>query len=113
VGAIASAILVANNLRDIPTDRATGKNTLAVRLGDRGTRLLYAALLLVALLAVVGIAFTHPLALIALPAFGLAWRPLQVVRSGATGRDLVAVLAATGLFEVAYAVLLAAGLALA
>jgi 1,4-dihydroxy-2-naphthoate octaprenyltransferase len=113
VGAIASAILVANNLRDIPTDRATGKNTLAVRLGDRGTRILYAALLLVALLAVVGIAFTHPLALIALPAFGLAWRPLQVVRSGATGRDLVAVLAATGLFEVAYAVLLAAGLALA
>ncbi|MDF2090730.1 1,4-dihydroxy-2-naphthoate polyprenyltransferase [Knoellia sp. 3-2P3] len=113
VGAIASAILVANNLRDIPTDRATGKNTLAVRLGDRGTRLLYAALLLVALLALVGIAFTHPLALIALPAFGLAWRPLQVVRSGATGRDLVAVLAATGLFEVAYAVLLAAGLALA
>jgi len=113
VGAIASAILVANNLRDIPTDRATGKNTLAVRLGDRGTRLLYAALLLVALLAVVGIAFTHPLALIALLAFGVAWRPLQVVRSGATGRDLVAVLAATGLFEVAYAVLLAAGLALA
>jgi len=113
VGAIASAILVANNLRDIPTDRATGKNTLAVRLGDRGTRLLYAALLLVALLAVVGIAFTHPLALIALLAFGVAWRPLQVVRSGATGRDLVAVLAATGLVEVAYAVLLAAGLALA
>lgn len=113
VGAIASAILVANNLRDIPTDRATGKNTLAVRLGDRGTRLLYAALLLVALLAVVGIAFTHPLALIALLAFGVAWRPLQLVRSGATGRDLVAVLGATGLFEVAYAVLLAAGLALA
>jgi 1,4-dihydroxy-2-naphthoate octaprenyltransferase len=112
VGAIASAILVANNLRDIPTDRATGKNTLAVRLGDRGTRLLYAALLLVALLGVVGIAFTHPPALVALLAFGLAWRPLQVVRSGATGRDLVAVLAATGLFEIAYAVLLAAGLAL-
>lgn len=113
VGAIASAILVVNNLRDIPTDRATGKNTLAVRLGDRGTRLLYAALLLVALLAVVGIAFTHPLTLIALLAFGVAWRPLQLVRSGATGRDLVGVLAATGLFEVAYAVLLAAGLALA
>jgi 1,4-dihydroxy-2-naphthoate polyprenyltransferase len=113
VGAIASAILVANNLRDIPTDRATGKNTLAVRLGDRGTRLLYAALLLVALVAVVGVAFTHPLALIALPAFGVAWRPLRTVLSGATGRDLVPVLAGTGLFEVAYAVLLTAGLALA
>ena len=113
VGAIASAILVANNLRDIPTDRATGKNTLAVRLGDRGTRLLYAALLLVALLAVVGMALTYPLALIALLAFGVAWRPLQLVRSGATGRSLVAVLAMTGLFEIAYAVLLATGLALA
>ena len=113
VGAIASAILVANNLRDIPTDRATGKLTLAVRLGDRGTRLLYAALLLVALLAVVGIAFTHPWALLALLAFGVAWKPLQVLRSGATGLALVPVLAATGLFEVAYAVLLAAGLWLA
>jgi 1,4-dihydroxy-2-naphthoate octaprenyltransferase len=113
VGAIASAILVANNLRDIPTDRATGKNTLAVRLGDPGTRRLYAALVLVALLAVVGIALTHPLALIALPAFGLAWRPLQLLRSGATGRALVGVLAMTGLFEIAYAVLLATGLALA
>ena len=113
VGAIASAILVANNLRDIPTDRATGKNTLAVRLGDRGTRLLYAALILVALLAVVGMALTYPLALIALPAFGVAWRPLQLVRSGATGRSLVSVLAMTGLFEIAYAVLLATGLALA
>ena len=49
VGAIASAILVANNLRDIPTDRETGKRTLAVRLGDRGTRVLYVALLVVAL----------------------------------------------------------------
>jgi len=113
VGAIASAILVANNLRDIPTDRATGKMTLAVRLGDRGTRLLYAALLLVALLAVVGIAFGHPWALLALPAFGLAWKPLQVLRSGATGTGLVPVLAATGLFEVAYAVLLTTGLWLA
>ena len=51
---------MANNLRDIPTDRATGKNTLAVRLGDRGTRLLYAALILVALLAVVGMALDLP-----------------------------------------------------
>jgi 1,4-dihydroxy-2-naphthoate octaprenyltransferase len=113
VGAIASAILVANNLRDIPTDRATGKVTLAVRLGDRGTRLLYAALLLVALLAVVGIAFTQPWALVALLAFGVAWKPLQVLRSGVTGLALVPVLAATGLFEVAYAVLLATGLWLA
>jgi 1,4-dihydroxy-2-naphthoate octaprenyltransferase len=110
VGAIASAILVANNLRDIPTDRENGKLTLAVRLGDRGTRVLYAGLLVVALAMVVVAALDQPWGLLALPAFGLAWKPVQVLRSGATGRDLVPVLAATGLFEVAYAVLLAIGL---
>ena len=82
-----------------------------MRLGDRGTRTLYAALVAVAALAVVGIALTYLPALIALVAFALAWRPVRLVLSGATGRDLVAVLAATGLFEIAYAVLLAAGLA--
>ncbi len=83
VGAIASAILVANNLRDIPTDRASGKITLAVRLGDRGTRALYAALVAVAALAVFGIALTYLPALIALVAFALAWRPVRLVLSGA------------------------------
>ncbi|MDR6863762.1 1,4-dihydroxy-2-naphthoate polyprenyltransferase [Phycicoccus sp. 3266] len=110
VGAIASAILVANNLRDIPTDRENGKLTLAVRLGDRGTRLLYVGLLVVALAMVVVAALDQPWALLALLAFAMAWKPVQVLRSGATGRDLVPVLATTGLFEVAYAVLLAIGL---
>jgi 1,4-dihydroxy-2-naphthoate octaprenyltransferase len=114
VGAIASAILVANNLRDIPTDRESGKRTLAVRLGDGRTRALYAALVLVALVmtVVVAIALQAPWPLLALLALGLLWKPLQALRSGATGRDLVAVLAATGAFEIAYAVLLAVGFAL-
>jgi 1,4-dihydroxy-2-naphthoate polyprenyltransferase len=111
VGAIASAILVVNNLRDIPTDRESGKLTLAVRLGDRGTRWFYVALLLVAVAMVVVVALEHPLALIALLSLGLLWRPLQALRTGATGRELVPVLAATGLFEVGYAVLLAVGIA--
>jgi 1,4-dihydroxy-2-naphthoate polyprenyltransferase len=112
VGAIASAILVANNLRDIPTDRASGKLTLAVRLGDRGTRLLYVLLVVVSVAAVVAIATLHPFALLALLAAGLLWKPLQALRGGATGPALVPVLAATGLFEIAYAVLLAAGIAI-
>jgi len=111
VGAIASAILVANNLRDIPTDRATGKMTLAVRLGDRGTRVLYAALATTAALAVVGTALIHPAALVALLSLALAWTPVRLVLSGASGRELVRVLSATGLFEIAYGVLLAIGLA--
>ena len=112
VGAVASAILVANNLRDIPTDEASGKRTLAVRLGDKGTRAFYLALLAVSLGCLGGIAGTHPWALLGLAAYALMVRPVRVLTSGATGRDLVPVLAATGIFELAYAVLLGLGMVL-
>jgi 1,4-dihydroxy-2-naphthoate octaprenyltransferase len=110
VGAITSAILVVNNLRDIPTDRESGKLTLAVRLGDTRTRWFYALLVLVAVAMAVVVGLQYPVALAALLSLGLLWKPAQVLRRGATGRDLVPVLAATGLFEIAYAVLLAAGI---
>ena len=58
VGAYACAILVANNLRDIPTDRVSGKRTLAVALGQERTRLLYGLLIGVALVALVGVVLT-------------------------------------------------------
>lgn len=112
VGAVASAILVANNLRDIPTDVEHGKRTLAVRLGDRGTRRLYLGLVVVSVLAVLGTAVTHPLALVALLALGILRRPVQALRSGATGRDLIPLLAGTGVYELAYAVLLGGGVVL-
>jgi 1,4-dihydroxy-2-naphthoate polyprenyltransferase len=111
VGAIASALLVANNLRDIPTDRETGKRTLAVRLGDRGTRVLYGLLVLVAVVMVLVVAAQgHPWALLALLSLAVLGPAVRAVRGGATGRALVPVLAATGLFEVVYAALLAVGL---
>ena len=59
-GALACAILVANNLRDIPTDEVAGKRTLAVRLGDRRTRVLYVALLVTAYVVVVVIGVGPP-----------------------------------------------------
>jgi 1,4-dihydroxy-2-naphthoate octaprenyltransferase len=112
VGSIASALLVANNLRDIPTDTMSGKRTLAVRLGDRRTRLLYLGLVGVALVCVLVVgAWWHPSALLALLAFGFAVEPARRIWSSATGRDLVPVLAGTGAFELAYAVLFAIGLA--
>ena len=111
-GALACAILVANNLRDIPSDVVAGKRTLAVVLGDGRTRLLYAGLLGAAFAAALALASATPWALLALLALPLALGPLQRVRSGATGRDLVPVLAGTGTLQLAYAVLLAAGLAL-
>jgi 1,4-dihydroxy-2-naphthoate polyprenyltransferase len=112
VGAIAAGILVANNLRDIPTDTEHGKRTLAVRLGDRRTRLLYASLVVVSVLCAIGVAVVHPIALLALLALGVLWRPLQALRSGATGRELVPVLSRTGTYELGYAVLLSAGIVL-
>ncbi len=110
-GALACAILVANNLRDIPTDAVTGKRTLAVRLGDARTRTLYLLLVLLAFLVAVAAVAVTPWALLALLAAPLAVPPLRVLRSGATGRDLVAVLRATGVLQLAYAALLAAGFA--
>ena len=109
IGAIASAILVANNLRDIPTDRVAGKHTLAVRLGDRGTRAFW-ALLIVVSLAVCGAMWVWaPWSLLGLAALPVIVPGARAVLGGATGRALVPALATTGLYEIAYAVLLAIG----
>jgi 1,4-dihydroxy-2-naphthoate polyprenyltransferase len=113
VGVIASAILVANNLRDIPSDRAVGKRTLAVRLGEDRTRLLYVGLLALALVCVLVAGVVHPSALVALLSFALAYPLVRRVRRGALGRDLVPVLTGTGRFELVYAALLALGLGVA
>jgi len=110
VGAIASAILVANNLRDIPTDQIHGKKTLAVRLGQSRTRRLYAALLIVALACVLVAGIIHPTALVALLSFVLAIPLLRRVLGGAVGKDLIPVLSGTGRLELVYGVLLAIGL---
>jgi 1,4-dihydroxy-2-naphthoate octaprenyltransferase len=103
VGLLACAILVANNLRDIPGDRAVG---------ERRTRLLYVALLGGAFVAAVLAAVAHPWALLALIAAPLAVPPVRRVLAAARGHDLIVVLAATGLTQLAYGLLLALGLAI-
>lgn len=112
VGALASAILVANNLRDIPTDREHGKQTLAVRLGDTRTRQLYVGLVAVAFVMAGLAALTTPWALLALLAILPAARIVRIVLGGASGRDLVPVLAGTGLVQLVWSALLALGLTL-
>ena len=114
VGALACAILVANNLRDIPTDWTVGKRTLAVLLGDARTRALYALLLGAALVALVGVALsTSRWALLGL-VFLLPGVPaVRLVLGGAAGRDLVPVLQRTGICELLYAAGLFVGLLLA
>ncbi len=110
VGLLATALLVVNNLRDRTGDTAAGKRTLAVRLGDRATRLLYATLIVVALAWSVGLAAVTPWALLALVAVPLAVRPLRRVLTGANGRDLIVVLGETGRLQLVFAAALSAGL---
>ncbi|WP_346008257.1 1,4-dihydroxy-2-naphthoate polyprenyltransferase [Janibacter terrae] len=111
VGALATAILVANNLRDIPTDSVTGKKTLAVRLGDARTRQLYVGLFGVAIVCTLLMAFWRSWAPIGLLGLVIAWPGIQAVRSGATGRALIPALGLTGFAEVMWAVWLFAPLA--
>ena len=114
IGALACAILVTNNLRDLDTDIIAGKHTLETRLGDRGSRLLFVALLVVTVLAVVavaattgrwwsllGLAFVVPLA-----------GPTRALLAGATGLPLVRVLKLTGIAELIAAAGLLVGLSI-
>jgi 1,4-dihydroxy-2-naphthoate octaprenyltransferase len=112
VGFLATALLVANNLRDIRTDGAAGKRTLAVRLGEPATRALYSGLVVGAFLVLPVLALRRPLALLALLAIPLAARPVRLVSSAASGRALLPALADTGRLSLGFGVLLASGLAL-
>ena len=112
VGALATALLVVNNLRDIPSDTRAGKRTLAVKLGDRRTRLLYLGLMVVpylALFLIPGLS-GRPLAYVAAISILLARPPVQAVLEGVSGPALVPVLGQTGRVQLVYGVLLAAGL---
>lgn len=112
VGLLAAAILVANNLRDIDTDRATGKITLAVRLGRERTRALYRAMILgaYALLPAVALVANRPWTLLPVLTVPLALLPVRLVERREDAPGLVQALLATARLELAFGLLLAAGL---
>jgi 1,4-dihydroxy-2-naphthoate octaprenyltransferase len=112
VGALATAILVVNNLRDIATDARAGKRTLAVRLGPSRTRAQYVLLLAVAFAAPFALLpFSRPWVLLPLAALPLAMPPLRLVLRG-QGAELNAALGGTARLQLAYGALLALGLVL-
>ena len=112
VGFLACSLLVVNNLRDRVGDEEGGKRTLAVRLGDRRTRLLYVALLDGSLVVGSLCALSRPWAALVLIAGLMAGPAVRRVLAGAEGPDLVDVLARTGKIQLVAGALLALGLAL-
>jgi 1,4-dihydroxy-2-naphthoate octaprenyltransferase len=111
IGSLSSAVLVANNLRDIPTDREAQKITLAVRLGDARTRLLYQGLLAVPLLmTLLLLVIATPWCALGLIAAPLGWRAARPVRTDGLGRDLIPVLRDTGLTVLVWSVAVALAL---
>ncbi|WP_040696157.1 1,4-dihydroxy-2-naphthoate polyprenyltransferase [Nocardia vinacea] len=113
VGAFSSAVLVANNLRDIPTDTESGKVTLAVKLGDPRTRTLHLALLLVPFIATLLLVVRTPWALVGLVAVPLAVRANAPVRSGKGGLELIPALRDSGLALLAWSAVTALALGIA
>jgi 1,4-dihydroxy-2-naphthoate polyprenyltransferase len=112
IGALACAILVVNNLRDMAGDARSGKRTLAVLIGSRWTRLMYAALLTTAYALATAIAIAgRPWAALAVLSVPLAVRAARPVVRGASGLQLVPALRHTATTELCYAALLALGLA--
>jgi len=112
VGLAATALLEANNLRDVGGDAAAGKRTLAVRVGPRRARWLYVGSLGGIAAGVVAVGVARPLALLGLGALALGVRPARAVLAGASGRDLLPVLGRTGQLQVAVGLLLALGILL-
>jgi 1,4-dihydroxy-2-naphthoate polyprenyltransferase len=112
VGLLSVALLVVNNLRDIPGDTASGKRTLAVRLGAERTRALYLACFLVALLSTVALVPMRSLAVIGCVGLIFGVLPIRRVLGGARGPDLVPALIETGRVQLAFGALLALGIAL-
>jgi len=111
VGLIAVALLVTNNLRDIPGDTAAGKRTLAVRLGDASTRVLYVGLVVVSIAGAATIALDRgPWMLLPLLTALAAVKPIRIVTGGAEGAGLIPVLVATGQVQLLLGATMAVGL---
>jgi 1,4-dihydroxy-2-naphthoate octaprenyltransferase len=112
VGLFATALLVVNNLRDIPGDTESGKRTLAVRLGDKRTRIFYIVLVVLPFFTVpflCGLS-QRPAGAFSMFAVLLARKPVQRVIEGARGPALIPGLGATGKVQLAFGVLISVGL---
>lgn len=110
VGFLACAILVINNLRDRALDSVAGKRTLAVRIGDHRSRLLYSALILSPFILTAG--FVTPWTLLTLATLPQVISILRALWTGALGRTLIPLLAKTGEHQILFCLALSLALIL-
>lgn len=111
-GLIAVALLMANNVRDIPTDTEVGKRTLAVRLGDRNARLSYVAMLALSVVLMLLLAPAKPWILLVLLLIPFMLMPSWLMLKGKKRKSLIPVLQQTGLINLGFSVLFAAAMVL-
>jgi len=112
VGTLSCAILAINNLRDLPQDKLVGKRTLAVRIGEKNTRVFFMLLLVTAQITALTAASISRLALITLICAPITYRVVKQVLNGAVGADLIEVLSKTAKLQLLMAILLATALAI-
>ena len=112
VGTLSCAILAVNNLRDLPQDNLVGKRTMAVRIGEKNTRVFFMLLLVTAQLTSLAAASISSLALITLICAPVTYRVVRQVLNGAVGAELIEVLSKTAKLQLVMASLLAAALAI-
>ncbi|HXD27800.1 MAG TPA: 1,4-dihydroxy-2-naphthoate polyprenyltransferase [Arthrobacter sp.] len=109
-GLIATALLMANNVRDIPTDRDVGKRTLAVRLGDEGARVSYVLMLALAILLPLLLVSYYPWLMLVVLVAPLCLMPSWIMLKSTRRRALIPVLKHTGFINLGYSVLFAVGM---
>jgi 1,4-dihydroxy-2-naphthoate octaprenyltransferase len=110
VGLFAVALLITNNLRDRPADLLSDKKTLAVRMGDGPTRILYCVVVSIAFGFLLYLALLRPWVLLGLLGVPMAISPIKTVTKGAKGQELIAVLGATGKVQMVTGLAMAVGL---
>ena len=112
VGTLSCAILAVNNLRDLPQDNLVGKRTMAVRIGEKNTRVFFMLLLVTAQVTALAAVSISSLALITLICSPITYSVVRQVLNGAVGAELIEVLSKTAKLQLLMASLLAAALAM-
>ncbi len=113
LGLLSMALLIVNNLRDLTTDKAANKQTLAVKLGDRRTRLFYLISVIGAIMISMTLALAAPLAALSGLLILVAMQPIRDVVAGATGKDLIQTLQQTNQLLIWLGIILAISFLLA